>query len=309
MKEIYSNPNRNIWIREVYFCDDLWNELDINNLNDRESFHYFDAYRKYNLIVEFEWDREKSFLPLDYPGIVVSERLKDYFMEKCKSKDISFKEVKLRDKETKEIRPEKYYYMIPNKVYLFEERDQIKDLGYALSEYTENDLNFPRIGNSIKRYSLANLYATDEIYEELKKTKFKGFWFPKPPYKVPAAKWYKNDSNKAYERLNGWLNELTKEKVLKSKQKYLYYTITEEEKGYNIGVGGYDNQYFDEITMVYQPDYCELVGTELDEMEWEEALHYLQELLVKVYDNYQDSDICKIKARIGFHDGDILKIK
>ena len=125
---------------------------------------------------------------------------------------------------------------------------------------------------------------------------------------VPIVKeeqiiYFESSENDYEKKINEWVKEFSCNKILKSKCKYIYYTVIEEETGYALGVGGYLNKYFDDETFTFTPNTCDLTNTNLGKPEWQDCLNILKSLLQCIYNNF-DTEFFDIKSFIGFSDSD-----
>ena len=188
-----------------------------------------------------------------------------------------------------------YYIVIPHKIYDYEDVNN-KDGIFWTYRKKENDFYY-------------NLNISNSFVSDFKKQKFIGITLEKyeEPILEPEYIYYESTEISAVKKISNFLQEVSKKKIVKSKCKYIYYTIIEEENGYTLGVAGYMNKYFDDETFSFDPNMCELANTDLGKIEWKECMVKLQEIIREIY-SINDSDFYKVKAFIGFHDSDIYNI-
>lgn len=222
--------------------------------------------------------------------------------------NLKFKEIKLFDKNENIING-KYYIALPNSIINKDDAENHSGLFYINEVFDNKDylrtmyLNYKDFDPEF--YSL-KLVANGVFEDIIKKQRIKGIeLFAEKKEKNPI--WFISNKETVKERLEEWLQELSEDKFLKSKCKYIYFTIIEERNGFNLSVAGYKNKDFNEETFTFTKDYCDLQNTELNQMNCNDALIYLQKILNEIYkkNNY---DFMQLDTYIGFHDGEILKI-
>ena len=222
--------------------------------------------------------------------------------------NLKFKEIKLFDKNENIING-KYYIVLPNLIINKDDAENHSGLFYINEVFDNKDylrtmyLNYKDFDPEF--YSL-KLVANGVFEDILKKQRIKGIeLFAEKKEKNPI--WFISNKETVKERLEEWLQELSKDKFLKSKCKYIYFTIIEERNGFNLSVAGYKNKNFNEETYTFTKDYCDLQNTELNQMNSNDTLMYLQKILNEIYKKY-NYDFMQLDTYIGFHDGEILKI-
>ena len=225
--------------------------------------------------------------------------------------NLKFKEIKLVN-NNKNLLDGKYYIVLPNRIICKDDIDMYKGLFYINKVFDNKDylrtmyLNYEDFNPEF--YSL-KLVLNGDFEEILRKQKIKGIeLFAEMKEKAPI--WFISNKETVKECLEEWLQEISKDKFLKSKCKYIYFTIIEERNGFNLSVAGYKNKDFNEETFNFTKDYCNLQNTELNVkgiMNIDNALIFLTEILKEIYlkSNY---DFMQVDAYIGYHDGEILKI-
>lgn len=222
--------------------------------------------------------------------------------------NLKFKEIHLFDTNENIING-KYYILLPNVIINKDDAENHSGLFYINEVFDNKDylrtmhLNYKDFDSEF--YSL-KLVANGVFEDILKKQRIKGIeLFAEKKEKNPI--WFISNKGTVKERLEEWLQELSKDKLLKSKCKYIYFTIIEERNGFNLSVAGYKNKDFNEETFTFTKDYCDLQNTELNQMNSNDALIYLQKLLNEIYKKH-NYDFMQLDTYIGYHDGEILKI-
>lgn len=237
------------------------------------------------------------------PYCVISKKAYKYlFIDNPKiSKSLKAYEIDLinKDNNIKEI--SQYYILLPK---FIADDSNIEGISWSCVKL-ESLSSCP--DNSGDYFFYLNI--SDNFIKDFKKQKFTGITLEKyeEPIPDPENIYYESTEMSAVNKISNFLQEVSKKKILKSKCKYIYYTIIEEEKGYTLGVGGYLNKYFEEETFSFDPNMCELTNTDLGNIEWEESLFKLQNILQNIY-NKNDNDFYRVKAFIGFHDSDIYNV-
>lgn len=243
------------------------------------------------------------------PICAISERVYKYlFIDNPEmSSNLLSKKIKLINDDTwqrksNEDEVGQYYLITPKKLFIENEKDQINGIAWRVEKslYKIDDI------------TLHNFYfcLSDNFAKDFKAQKFTGIVINKDE-KIeiiePENIYYESTETDVVKKITNFLQEVSKKKILKSKCKYIYYTIMEETNGYALGVAGYMNKYFDDETFSFDPNICDLTTTNLEKFEWEECLIRLKNILKEIYIK-KDNDFFKIKAFIGFHDGDIYNI-
>ena len=227
---------------------------------------------------------------------VISQRVYNYlFIDNPEmSLNISVKPIDLISSKSLMKEDGQYYLIYPKRVFI-ECKEKINGIGWSCYKY--------------KDIYLFNLNISDNYIKDFNKQKFVGITLEKYEEPAPAPEniYYVSNETNVKKKISNFLQEVSKKKILKSKCKYIYYTIIEEENGYTLGVAGYMNKYFDDETFSFDPNMCELTNTDLGKIEWKECMVKLQEIIREIY-SINDSDFYKVKAFIGFHDSDIYNI-
>ena len=246
---------------------------------------------------------------LAVPVCAVSERVYKYlFIDNPEmSSNLLSKKIKLINDDTwqrksNEDEVGQYYLITPKKLFIENEKDQINGIAWRV-EKSPNMVN-----NDAFYYFYFCL--SDNFAKDFKAQKFTGIVINKDEeieIIEPENIYYESIETDVVKKITNFLQEVSKKKILKSKCKYIYYTIMEETNGYALGVAGYMNKYFDVETFSFDPNICDLTTTNLEKFEWEECLIRLKNILKEIYIK-KDNDFFKIKAFIGFHDGDIYNI-
>ena len=243
------------------------------------------------------------------PYWIISDKIYNFLNEyEVHINNLKFKEIKLID-NNKKIIDGKYYIVLTNRIICKDDVDMNKGLFYINEVFDNKDylrtmyLNYKDFDPEF--YSL-KLILNGDFEEIFRKQKIKGIeLFAKMKEKDPI--WFISNRETVKGRLEEWLQELSKDKFLKSKFKYIYFTIIDERNSFNLSVAGYKNKDFNEETFNFTKDYCNLQNTELNKMNSNDALIFLTETLKEIYikSNY---DFMQVDAYIGYHDGEILKI-
>ena len=272
-------------------CDFIYDNIShavINKLIDNSYLNMINAFSTYWIISD-----------------VIFTFLNEY---KNHIENLKFKEIKLFDK-SKNIINKKYYIVLPGSIINKVDAENHSGLFYINEVFDNKDylrtmyLNYKDFDPEF--YSL-KLVANGVFEDILKKQRIKGIeLFAEKKEKNPI--WFISNKETVKERLEEWLQELSKDKFLKSKCKYIYFTIIEERNGFNLSVVGYKNKDFNVETFTFTKDYCDLQNTELNQMNSNDALIYLQKLLNEIYKKY-NYDFMQLDTYIGYHDGEVLKI-
>ena len=243
------------------------------------------------------------------PYWIISDKIYNFLNEyEVHINNLKFKEIKLVD-NNKNLIDGKYYIVLPNKIICKDDIDIYKGLFYVNEVFDNKNylrimyLNYKDFDPEF--YSL-KLVVNGFFEDIIKKQRIKGIeLFAEKKEKNPI--WFVSNKETVKERLEEWLQELSKDKFLKSKCKYIYFTIIEERNGFNLSVAGYKNKDFNEEAFNFTKDYCNLQNTELNKMNSNDVLNFLTETLKEIYlkSNY---DFMQVDAYIGYHDGEILKI-
>ena len=264
-------------------------------------------------IINFKCRRFSFFIFRKIKGFspywIISDKIFNFLNEyEVHINNLKFKEIKLID-NNRNLIDGKYYIVLPNRIICKNDIDMHKGLFYV-NEVFENKnylrsmyLNYTDFDPEF--YSL-KLILNGDFEEIFRKHKIKGVeLFSKMKEKTPI--WFVSNKKTVKERLEDWLQELSKDKFFKSKCKYIYFTIIEERNGFNLSAAGYKNKDFNEETFNFTKDYCNLQNTELNKMNSNDVLNFLTETLKEIYlkSNY---DFMQVDAYIGYHDGEILKI-
>ena len=264
--------------------------------NKQDIYYHYINELKPCLIGDFIFPYPKSI-----PYCVISEKVyqylfikKDYISTNMIAKKINFIHEKTLYKEN-----DNYYILLPKIIYIDKNKNQIDGMawtGHTTYYFGERCFHF-------------NLNISDNYIKDFNKQKFAGITLEKYEEPAPAPEniYYVSNETNVKKKISNFLQEVSKKKILKSKCKYIYYTIIEEENGYTLGVAGYMNKYFDDETFSFDPNMCELTNTDLGKIEWNECMVKLQEIIREIY-SINDSDFYKVKAFIGFHDSDIYNI-
>jgi hypothetical protein len=228
---------------------------------------------------------------------IISERVYKYlFIDNPKmSSDIIASPIRLISDKTLINEDSSYYIIIPYKIYNYEE-DNNKDGIFWTCRKKGNDFYY-------------NLNISNSFVSDFKKQKFTGITFEKyeEPVSEPKTIYFDSLEMDVKKKISYFLDEVEKTRIVKSKCKYIYYTLVEENEGYSLGVSGYMNKYFEEETLSFSPNMCDLTGTNLGKIEWEECLEKLQIIIHEIYSK-KNSNFYEVKAFIGFHDSEILSI-
>ncbi len=228
---------------------------------------------------------------------IISERTYKYlFIEHPEmSSDIIASPIRLKSNKILINGDSLYYIIIPYKIYDY---DDVNDKDGIFWTYRKMEDEF-----------YFDLNISKSFVSEFRKQKFTGITLEK--YEEPVSEseiiYYDSSEVDVKKKITAFLEEVKKTKIIKSKCKYIYYTIIEENEGYTLGVSGYKNKYFEEETFSFSPNMCELTKTNLGKIEWEECLLKLQKIIQEIY-NKNNGDFYKIKAFIGFHDSEVLQI-
>lgn len=308
IEKLYSmNKELNILEYEYIFyyqkvCDWFFEEIDVID------FQYW-QFTKYTI---------KDFIFIvGEPFFVISEKVfKIIENNTIIHSHLKFKPIKLRDKFTKEILDRSFYLVIPKRILQKNEKSSKYDLAYFVADFNwfnKSDIDFKRIvyrecGFFDEEYYWLNIYISDSLSNTFKKKKVSGIEYEnKRTNQNNSETWYIDSSVNMKDRLLNWL-KLLNDNILKSEKfKYLYFTIIEEKIGYyNLAVGGYSTKSFLDETATFDPNYCDLFGTELDGLDWKVALTTISECLRELY--YSFDNLKKYQAFVGFHDSKIVKI-
>lgn len=228
---------------------------------------------------------------------IISERTYKYlFIEHPEmSSDIIASPIRLKSNKILINGDSLYYIIIPYKIYDY---DDVNDKDGIFWTYRKKEDEF-----------YFDLNISKSFVSEFRKQKFTGITLEK--YEEPVSEsesiYYDSSEVDVKKKITAFLEEVKKTKIIKSKCKYIYYTIIEENEGYTLGVSGYKNKYFEEETFSFSPNMCELTKTNLGKIEWEECLLKLQKIIQEIY-NKNNGDFYNIKAFIGFHDSEVLPI-
>lgn len=195
-----------------------------------------------------------------------------------------------------------YYLIVPGKMFSENEKEKINGIAWCVEKtsYTINNEFFYHF----------ELCISDNYAKDFKAQKFSGIAikkYEKIEINQPENIYYESTETNVMKKISCYLQEVSKKKIVKSKCKYIYYTIIEEENGYTLGVSGYTNKYFDDETFSFEPNMCELTNTDFGKIDWKECITRLQKIIQEIY-NKNNGDFYNIKAFIGFHDSEVLPI-
>lgn len=297
-KRIVSRNGKLIYNQEI--CDLLYEEIDV---------------------IKFKYSKTKKYKMLDFiftiidPFFIVSEKvIKTLNINFTNNSYLKFKKIKLVDYYTNEIKDCVYYLVLPNKIVQKDERALINDIAYSVSDFDENNekdifyrnMFYKTWGYFDELYNNLTLYISENLRDLFKKNKISGIQYEESN-QINYEKWYRNPDLNLKDRIYNWLKLLDNNFQNETKFKYLYFTIIEERKGYNLSVGGFLTQAFDEEIIEISPNYCDLIGTELDELNWKDALNYVCQIIKEIIPHL--NSIGKYQSFIGISDSQILKIK
>lgn len=301
-------------INDDFICNKAREYFDEPDSLNYESFTKEITYLNYR----FKWDYKPShkiadlvFFDWFFIGfLVISEQVYKYLFIENPSmvSNMQVKKIKLIHKDnfakyTHEC-TEPYYLVTPQKIIYEDDKNNTEGIFWYLKRNSFIYKNKEETSTTLR------LCISDNFLKEFKKQKFEGFVLEKE--EVPIVKeeqiiYFESSENDYEKKINEWVKEFSGNRILKSKCKYIYYTVIEEENGYVLGVAGYLNKYFDDETYSFNPNMCDLTKTNLGKPSWQDCLNILHRVLQDIYKQFE-IDFFKIKSFIGFHDSDIYNI-
>jgi len=306
----------------------IMGKIDYAKIDDNNYYEILTEKYKDSINFNYEWLYQeindiKYIFPLGSDNLIIGDFIFDIFMPFCvvsekvyrylfidnpemsdylMTKTINLINNDILHRKSNDDELGQYYIIIPKKVFNENEKDKINGIAWSVEKksYIADDETFYHF----------DLCLSDNFIKDFKTQKFTGIELNKDEkieVRDPDNIYYESNETNVKKKIANFLQEVSKKKILKSKCKYIYYTIIEEENSYTLGVAGYMNKYFDDETFSFDPNMCELINTDLGKIEWEECMVKLQEIIQEIY-SLNDNDFYKIKAFIGYHDSDIYNI-